>query len=730
MRITTLPVYSKLADATAIANEPFLAARLREVESRTGQSFQLSDHQLATYQAFNDEQVDVIMNTAMTGDGKSLAAYLPTLLDPDRGAFGMYPTNELAADQWRQFEEYRDLFGVTLTCTGLSGEALSEFVADRPEFHRRAEALAAILHDHQVLLTNPDIFHLMINYRYGSQILSIQELPALVGAYYKRFIFDEFHTFSTPQMVAAVTAMLFLCATAPAGAPMRPRFLFSSATPSGIFAGLLRESGLRVREIQGSYQSSPSNGYRQVLHGATLQLHQLGEQQNMEQWLQENLELIADHWRDVAEPRPRGVIIVNSVVEARRIAGMLRRQLPHLKIGENTGLTDSERRRASMAHADLIIGTSTIDVGVDFNISLLIFEAADAGAFLQRFGRLGRVRRREPPFARYEAHALVSGKTPWIMERLVGELAERHVQDGATVDRPGTLRDAVHAAFPSTTGFQRYVRRWGAIQAAHLIAGTEDRKLGGSHAEVGAKLREQYQRTLGLKSIGSAMARYRQLVRGKNERGSLQSKALLDELLTFRGSSPFQVGVWDDTTNPPTFLSYDALVIAQSCELCLADPEPFEQALAQRYPDEGARRALRSRLRHGLMRNDHPIILYVDAFRSERERLILQIDHFEPRTQLNQVLLLGGLSIKQPRNEETKLLNMVLRRQRVIGYITRRESKELRRRLKLPAFFPLYQLHDSHEACYTLAIGQAALLLEAEAFWLKEQDEEDAPIIL
>ncbi len=39
-------------------------------------SMRLLKHQVATYEAFNDPDVDVIFNTAMTGDGKSLAAYL------------------------------------------------------------------------------------------------------------------------------------------------------------------------------------------------------------------------------------------------------------------------------------------------------------------------------------------------------------------------------------------------------------------------------------------------------------------------------------------------------------------------------------------------------------------------------------------------------------------------------------------------------------------------------
>lgn len=718
MQITTLPVYSKLAAPEA-------------VQAAFGRTLpvDLSQHQLETYAALNSADVDVVINTAMTGDGKSLAAYLPTLLDPGRSAFGMYPTNELALDQRRQFRNYNQAFASQLTFTSLSGDLLGAFIADRPEFGRRAEALAALMQDHQVLLTNPDIFHLMINYRYGSNILSIQELPALVNACYKNFIFDEFHIFSTPQMVSAITAMLFLTATAQPSPNKRPRFLFSSATPNPVFADLLHPSGLRVREIQGAYRTHPAEGYRQVLHGADLHLHKLGEQQNLEQWLQDQVGVIEAHWNDAVGPRPRGVIIVNSVVEARRITWLLRERLPHLKIGENTGLTDTERRREAMAEADLIIGTSTIDVGVDFNISLLIFEAPDAGSFLQRFGRLGRVRRGEPPFARYEAHALFSGKTPWIYDQFVKALNERQIADGDSVERPVTLRDAVRAAFPSTTSFARYVRRWGALQAAHLLVGMEDRQLGGSHAAAAALLREQFQQTLHLKNIGSAIGRYRSLFKGKNEPASPQCKALLDEVLSFRGSSPFQAVVWDATTTPPTFLSYDALVIAQNSDLSLADTAAFQEVLTAHYPDPAERAAVLTRFRFCLTKDDHPLVLFIDSFWPERERLILQIDRFDRKQHLNQALLLTGLSIKQPRNEETKRLNMILRKQRVVGYITGKEPKELRQKLKLPAFFPLYQVQDSYEQTYTLALGQAALLLEAEALWMKHKDEENEPII-
>ena len=86
MQITTLPVYSKLADPTSIPEK--LAQSIPA-------GWHLSQHQVETYKALISPDVDVVINTAMTGDGKSLAAYLPTLVLPNHHAFGMYPTIEL-----------------------------------------------------------------------------------------------------------------------------------------------------------------------------------------------------------------------------------------------------------------------------------------------------------------------------------------------------------------------------------------------------------------------------------------------------------------------------------------------------------------------------------------------------------------------------------------------------------------------------------------------------------
>src|SRR5260370_31210929 len=62
-------------------------------------STQLLKHQVATWEAIRDPEIDVVFNTAMTGDGKSLAAYLPAFKDERKSIIAMYPTNELIQDQ-------------------------------------------------------------------------------------------------------------------------------------------------------------------------------------------------------------------------------------------------------------------------------------------------------------------------------------------------------------------------------------------------------------------------------------------------------------------------------------------------------------------------------------------------------------------------------------------------------------------------------------------------------
>jgi CRISPR-associated endonuclease/helicase Cas3 len=65
----------------------------------------LAWHQVATLEALRNPEIDVVINTAMTGDGKSLAAQLE-VLQGECTAIALYPTNELARDQESQTRQY------------------------------------------------------------------------------------------------------------------------------------------------------------------------------------------------------------------------------------------------------------------------------------------------------------------------------------------------------------------------------------------------------------------------------------------------------------------------------------------------------------------------------------------------------------------------------------------------------------------------------------------------
>jgi len=313
MQIKLLPVYSKLAEPDSIPGE---------LTSALPQGTQLSQHQVETYKELINRNVEVVINTAMTGDGKSLAAYLPTLTGPRHHAFAMYPTIELSRDQQRQFENYTSYFGRTIRSEALWGARLGELASERSA-KRRGEILKERFDNCQVILTNPDVFNLVMNYRYGSNIFSDQELPYTLATNFDDLIFDEFHIFSMPQIVAAITAMLFFLEYMQDNAP---RFLFSSATPDPTFLRMMNRAGIRFHEVRGMYSSTSGDDLRHILHPSSLRLHQLQEDEITEIWLQNNLDIIIKHWQQ-ASRKPKGAIILNSVVVARRIARMLAGQL-------------------------------------------------------------------------------------------------------------------------------------------------------------------------------------------------------------------------------------------------------------------------------------------------------------------------------------------------------------------------------------------------------------------
>src|SRR5260221_910026 len=140
-------------------------------EEHTGPNKQIGSvcllkHQVATFDAFHDPRIDVIFNIAMTGDGKSLAAYLPAFREQEC-VLAIYPTNELIQDQHTALSKYEKSLKIVLPRTRTMHIAkISQLMREHDETKRFEEARKLLVRNN-ILLTNPDLVHLMLTHQYG-----------------------------------------------------------------------------------------------------------------------------------------------------------------------------------------------------------------------------------------------------------------------------------------------------------------------------------------------------------------------------------------------------------------------------------------------------------------------------------------------------------------------------------------------------------------------------------
>ncbi len=736
MHLRLLPVYSKLAEPALV--EAALQGR------RLPDEIRLSEHQVQTLMALENPDVDVIVNTAMTGDGKSLAAYLRPLVGPpggigagDEDALGtvlsMYPTIELSRDQKRQFGNYQRFFNRSLRVQEIWGAKLTELANGG----NRAEALLKQLQTQQVILTNPDIFNAMINYLYHTRFFTAQEIPQTAIDFYGLYLFDEFHLFSMPQFAAAMTALVYAQQRFTVSQMGRaPKAIFSSATQNEELFGLIRAAGLRFAVIQGSYQTQEApETHRKILEPVEFHLHQLtSDDQTIETWVLGHLDLIEQAWRECDGKRVRAAVIVSSIAVAHRLARALREHFSAsslgLRVAEITGLHHGS------VQDDIIVGTSTVDVGVDFDINLLIFEAANAGQFLQRLGRLGRYHLDGEVMGPCQAHAIISAKTPWISAGLIKNLRDAGINDGDEVERSRVFRDAVVASYPGETSFQPYLRRWAGLQGYHIIHQLrhELREPGEprSRYEAFATRLETAYGQLFLKKPDCGPIRRRFYVLRKDHRSG---KQIMDAILSFRGGSPFQVGYWDASeavTTPESFTTYDLFFILQATRWEMVSYEAFQDAARRAGQTKEDELRLVQELQWALHHREQPVCFRVLEFLPERESLLLEQarEDDEDEDASPRVRVLRGLRIKTPGGPGIGDLNQILARHAVLAYISPLKREEFWRK-RVPTMFPLYRIklprtRDESTICF----GKEALMIESlERTWRHRPKQPSAIII-
>lgn len=695
----------------------------------------ISWHQAETVKALRNPKVDVIFNTAMTGDGKSLAAFLE-VLQGECNAIALYPTNELARDQEIQTRQYIEDFQPLNhpRVTRLSGAELEIYAEN--EAISKGTAIATRTSQSEVLLTNPDIFHFLHRGAYilkGQKGDSPDKLWGRIDKDFDLFIFDEFHVYAAPQVASVINTMLLIQAT-----NRHKKFLFLSATPDDHLMQRLQDAGFRCQIISplehNKYQfpNTPeqqqrlnAEGWRQVARAIALNFVPLEPvAKSSEIWLKDNAELILQQFQQ--HPGSKGAIILNSIAAVKRLTPFFRSLLQPqgLTVSENTGLSGKTERERSLS-ADLVLGTSTIDVGVDFKINFLIFESSDAGNFIQRLGRLGRHNGyehdgRSIQFDGFTAYALVPN---FLVERLfLGDkpsLLTEGVYDRAFFNA------AINEKYRQINDFRGYYKRWGAVQSFKLCVDLNHKTIQQQYAGSREKFQAACETVFdaSLKSVAGRVFGWAD--EWKQFSGQQTGNPIAEDACSFRGSSPLQCGLYDETEpyEGDRYKTYDLPGILGNLEI-----ELWTEAAFLRSLDITAKRT-----KQPIPKGRFAHCLAFMKLKSYREERLNWKFHFpgtlETIADAWKVQVLKGVEIWQPDNRWAGEINKKLRDQALVSYVLRRPTSEVRQRLRLPMHFQIYPITDKYSfhdtvAPYAIAFGQSALLLDTLAYQFKSQGGE------
>src|SRR5262249_11589603 len=182
-----------------------------------------------------------------------------------------------------------------------------------------------------------------------------------------------------------------------------------------------------------------------------------------------------------------------------------------------------------------------------FKINLLIFEATDAGNFIQRLGRLGRhdgyenERGDTVRFTAFQAYALVP---QFVHERLFEKPQADEItllEDGACYNREEFFAN-LRAVYPPVNDFKRYAQRWGGLQSAYVYFSLGKKEIKEAYEGIREKLRADYERAFELNWKWQC-GRVFDYVKGKQQ----DEKDILEVARSFRGGSELECAVIDYT---------------------------------------------------------------------------------------------------------------------------------------------------------------------------------------
>lgn len=347
-----------------------------------------------------------------TGSGKTAATVLPVALNrnkrDDNCVVFVYPTNELIQDQERSILAWLNerlsirtrvltpenadasIDDAEIELVRIDAERLDQFCQKwtmyrwgKPDKGRALERLLNVSKP-RIVLINPDILYLVYSLRYEQAQNSIAALQA-----FQTVVFDEFHLYQGIELAH----ILYLIHAARTFGSFE-RVVLLSATPHPEVRTWI-DRLLNPHEITMEIGvEHAAIGKRDVAFDVDLSLLPRGHD-SVGVAKRKLLELLPTikrfHSRDALDDNYVPVVVIlNSVVKAIELEqDLLDAGISTEEIVPIRGRSDRAIRKLDSKPL-IVIGTSAIEVGIDFQCDYLIFEAGDAAAFMQRFGRLGR----------------------------------------------------------------------------------------------------------------------------------------------------------------------------------------------------------------------------------------------------------------------------------------------------------------------------------------------------
>lgn len=337
-----------------------------------------------------------VLVEAPTGGGKTWAGAAPLVdgsVERGEGAIFVYPTNALADDQVGSLADVLRRTGCVPANVARDGSVdepaadvllwrvhagVVDEIQERLGGRTRGQALSRLLERLPLkpiwLVTNPDTLYLLCTARYA---LSPQIWSRLAAA--RTLVLDEFHLYRGPPLVRAL-AMIELARQLLGVERVR---LLSATTPDSVRDLLIQRFGFVAVTAIATHDG------RVVQHAIELSVEAALGQAATNRIVSETARLLST-LRGEREPGHvpllvlRQSVLATIALEDELVAGGVSRD----EIGIYRGLMSRAVRDDE--NKTLVLGTSALEVGVDFRTKRLVFEASSAAAFAQRLGRVGR----------------------------------------------------------------------------------------------------------------------------------------------------------------------------------------------------------------------------------------------------------------------------------------------------------------------------------------------------